>query len=275
MARKSNTKQEYRALFSRTGNQCAFPGCTHPLIDDDDQFVAQICHIEAAEKNGPRYNPSMTDEDRKSIKNLIVLCYRHHVKIDSDTNLYTVKCLHDMKSKHESNWSEQPYNTSDQVIDRILNEQTLFEHEVSRINEAWTQEDGLAMSLSLSENPSEHLTGLLDNVSRMQVLLDEIGGFLGSLSKSIESFLDGLGYDLTNYRKVPYYKNPFYNPFWTYINIGVPNFLSFIRFHSKALEFHIEVQKLKSHPNDASVRARLDELKSQIRELVSTSMHVD
>lgn len=275
MTRKSNTKQEYRALFSKTGNQCAFPGCTHPLIDDDDQFVAQICHIEAAEKNGPRYNPGMTDEDRKSIKNLIVLCYMHHVKVDRNTNLYTVRCLQHMKSEHESRWSMHPYNTPDQAIDRILNEQMLFEHEISRVNEEWIQFESLAMSLKLSQNPSEHLTELLDYVSRMQTLLDEINSFFGTLSESIESFLGDLGYDLTDYRKVPYYENPFYQPFWVYMNIGVPNFLSFIRFHSKALEFHIEVQKLKVHPNDASVRAKLDELKFQIRELASTSMHVD
>ena len=123
MARKSNTKEEIRALFSRTGNQCAFPECVHPLVDDDDQFIAQVCHIEAAEKGGPRYNPSMTDKDRKSIKNLIVLCYRHHVNIDSDTDLYTVKRLQDMKHDHEVNFSGRPYMISDQVIDRIFKEQ--------------------------------------------------------------------------------------------------------------------------------------------------------
>lgn len=275
MTRKSNTKEEIRALFSKTGNQCAFPGCVHPLVDDDNQFIAQVCHIEAAKEGGPRYNPSMTDKDRKSIKNLIVLCYRHHVNIDSDTDLYTVKCLQDMKHNHEVNLSGRPYMISDQVIDKILKEQMFFEHEISRINEIWQREFDLAMRLNLSKDPSEHLNIILENVSRMQNFLDELNEFLGNLPKSIESFLDGLGYDLKDYRKVPYYKNPFHNAFWEMMNIGVPNFLSFIKFHSKALEFHIEVQKLKEHPNNTSIRAKLDELKSQIRELASTSAHVD
>lgn len=275
MTRKSNTKEEIRALFSRTGNQCAFPECVHPLVDDDDHFIAQVCHIEAAEKGGPRYNSSMTDEDRKSIKNLIVLCYRHHVNIDSDTDLYTVKCLQDMKHGHESNFSARPYMISDQVIDRISKEQMFFEHEISHINEVWQQEFDLAMRLNLSKDPSEHLNTILDNVSRIQTFLNELNEFLGNLPESIESFLDGLGYDLSHYRKIPYYENPFCNAFWEIMNIGMPNFLSFIRFHSKALEFHIEVQKLKEHPNDTSVRAKLEELKSQIRELASTSAHVD
>ena len=53
MARLANTKEDYRLLFARTGNQCAFPGgCNHPLIDDD-MFAAQVCHIEAAQPGGP------------------------------------------------------------------------------------------------------------------------------------------------------------------------------------------------------------------------------
>lgn len=272
---KSNTKKEIRALFSKTGNQCAFPGCVHPLVDDDNQFIAQVCHIEAAKEGGPRYNPSMTDEDRKSIKNLIVLCYRHHVNIDNDTDLYTVKCLQDMKHNHEVNFSGRPYVISDQAIDKIFKEQMFFEHEISRINEVWQREFDLAMKLNLSKDPSEHLNTILDNVSRIQTLLDELNEFLCNLPESIESFFGDLGYDLKDYRKVPYYENPFHNAFWEMMNTGVPNFLSFIQFHSKALEFHIEVQKLKEHPNDTSIRAKLDKLKSQIRELASTSAHVD
>ena len=275
MTRKSNTKEEIRALFSRTGNQCAFPGCVHPLVEDDDQFVAQVCHIEAAEEGGPRYNQNMTDEDRKSTKNLIVLCYRHHVNIDSDTDLYTVKCLQDMKYNHESKFIEQSFMISDQVIDRIFKEQRSFEHEISHINEVWQQEFDLAKELNLSKDPVEHLNTIFDNVSRIQALLDELNEFLVNLPESIERFFGGLGYDLKDYRKVPYYENPFHNAFWEIMNIGVPNFLSFIQFHSKALEFHIEVQKLKEHPNDTSIRAKIDELKSQIRELASTSIHVD
>ena len=276
MTRKSNTKEEIRALFSRTGNQCAFPGCVHPLVEDgDDQFIAQVCHIEAPEKGGPRYNPSMTDEDRKSTKNLIVLCYRHHVNVDKDTDLYTVKYLQDMKHSHEVNFSSRPYMISDQMIDRIFKELYLFEHEVSHINKVWQQEFDLAMRLNLSKDPFEHLNAILDNISCIRTLLDELNEFLGNLPESIESFFGGLGYDLKDYRKVPYYENPFHNAFWEMMNIGVPNFLSFIQFHSKGLEFHIEVQKLKEHPNDTSIRAKLDELKSQIRELASTSIHVD
>ena len=59
------------------------------------------------------------------------------------------------------------------------------------------------------------------------------------------------------------------------VNIGIPNFLSNIQFHSKALEVHIEIQNLKAHPGDVSIRIRLDELKSELLDLASTLAHRD
>ena len=55
MARLTPTIQTIRALLSRTGNECFFPGCNHRFIDEDHLFIGQICHIEAAVPGGPRY----------------------------------------------------------------------------------------------------------------------------------------------------------------------------------------------------------------------------
>ena len=275
MTRISNTKQEIRALFSKTGNQCAFPECVHPLIDCDDDFVAQICHIEAAEERGPRYNPSMTDADRKSIKNLIVLCYGHHKKIDRNPNVYTVSCLQKMKLNHEKKYSGQPHITSDKAIERIVEEQLSFENEISLINEEWQRNNDLAMHLRISENPSEHLNNVFNSVSYMEDILHHVREFFDKLPETVERFFGGLGYDLADYQKVPYYKNPFCNAFWEDLNLGLQNWLMSMDFHLKSLEYHMEIQKLKAHHNDVVDRTKPDELKSQIRKLSSTSMHAD
>lgn len=60
-------------LFARTGNQCAYPGCTEQLVDPDSESLVDICHIEAAGKSGARYNPKMSEEERSSLENLIDL----------------------------------------------------------------------------------------------------------------------------------------------------------------------------------------------------------
>lgn len=73
MARKAPTQPVLRALFVLSRNQCAFPGCNYyVLINDKDQFVGQICHIEVAEPGDERYNPGSDDEYRRSQENLLL-----------------------------------------------------------------------------------------------------------------------------------------------------------------------------------------------------------
>src|SRR5437879_11220425 len=67
-----------RELFLKSGNLCAFPGCNHLIMDPDGVFIGQLCHIEAAEKGGERFNPNQTNEDRRALDNLVLFCYEHH-----------------------------------------------------------------------------------------------------------------------------------------------------------------------------------------------------
>ncbi|MDE9537151.1 hypothetical protein [Xenorhabdus bovienii] len=101
MSRLNPKSTILRTLFLRSGNQCAFPKCDVELINSYDQYVGNVCHIEAAEEGGERYNQSQTDEDRRAYSNLILLCANHH-KVTNDVNMYSVQVLHSMKTTHES-----------------------------------------------------------------------------------------------------------------------------------------------------------------------------
>src|SRR6267143_7087225 len=105
MPRLAPALSSVRVLFARTGNRCAFPGCDHPLFDEDNRFVAQICHIEAAEKSGERYNEAQDDEQRRSPENLVVLCYRHHV-VTNDIAVWTPEKMRTLKAAHEAQFAE-------------------------------------------------------------------------------------------------------------------------------------------------------------------------
>ena len=72
-----------RELFLKSGNMCAFPNCTSLMMNSDGVFIGQLCHIEAAEEGGERFNPSMTNEERRAAANLMLMCYEHH-KITND-----------------------------------------------------------------------------------------------------------------------------------------------------------------------------------------------
>jgi hypothetical protein len=102
--RLAPTQETLRALFLKSGNLCAYPGCAHLMMNADGVFVGQICHIEAAEKGGPRFNASSTNEERRRIENLMLMCHAHH-KVTDKVSAYPVIKLREMKERHESRFS--------------------------------------------------------------------------------------------------------------------------------------------------------------------------
>lgn len=98
-------KQEVlRELYIKSGNECAYPGCHNVLVDENGNFVGEVCHIEAAMPGGERFNPNMTNEDRRSFGNLMLMCHHHHVVTD-DVKKYNVEKLKEMKRNHEAKYS--------------------------------------------------------------------------------------------------------------------------------------------------------------------------
>lgn len=118
--RLSPSKETLNLLFARSGNRCAFPGCIHALIDEEDQFIAQVCHIEAALPGGERYNKDSDNESRRKPENLLLLCYQHHIKTNN-VERYPVEVLRKMKSEHEVTFGAQahPLRPTFDFIERV------------------------------------------------------------------------------------------------------------------------------------------------------------
>jgi len=93
-----------RELFLKSGNLCAFPGCTHLMMDHAGVFIGNLCHIEAAETGGQRFNAAMTNEERRAPANLMLMCHAHH-KVTDDVTKYPVAILRKYKADHESRFS--------------------------------------------------------------------------------------------------------------------------------------------------------------------------
>ena len=103
-----------------SGNQCAFPGCTRILVNEKDALGSNICHIEAANIDGERYNPDMTDADRASFDNLILLCPHHHSETD-DVEKYTVDVLKKMKKDHEGIMLNEKIKSNPSMLKNAIN----------------------------------------------------------------------------------------------------------------------------------------------------------
>ncbi len=89
---RNYTNKTLKRLFALSGNECAFPGCDKKLVNQENAKDSNICHIEAANPDGQRYNPNMTDEERADYHNLILLCVQHHDETD-DVDKYPVEVL--------------------------------------------------------------------------------------------------------------------------------------------------------------------------------------
>ena len=113
-----------KRLYGLSGNVCANPNCRKPLITENNH-IGEIAHICAASPDGPRYDPNMTDDERRSIDNLLLLCESCNKLVDNNAEKYPVSELKKWKNNHEGFVSSDIYNTYFQNIFAKQNEGVL------------------------------------------------------------------------------------------------------------------------------------------------------
>jgi len=113
------TPSVIKTLFAYSGNQCAMPNCTETLVDVSGTMLGKIAHICAAEKGGARYDSKMTDEQRRDISNLIIVCGKHHDIIDDKNNEtnYPTDLLRRYKTTHEGRFKKAERQLLKQFVD--------------------------------------------------------------------------------------------------------------------------------------------------------------
>jgi hypothetical protein len=94
-------------LAFRSGDRCAFPGCTKHLTVDapnggDAIVLGEAAHMAGEKPDAPRYIASMSDEQRDHYDNLIYLCGDHHTQIDKQHTHFPIPSLQRIKIDHES-----------------------------------------------------------------------------------------------------------------------------------------------------------------------------
>lgn len=148
--RRTLKQSTIKRLYALSGNQCAHPGCQNRLItpeteQSDAAVVNHICHIYARSDGGPRNNPGLTEEERDSYDNLILLCAHHHVIVDKQPDTYTAEILKRWKQEHEVKRRH-----SNRIPVQVLTE--IVEQDVNRHRRrlAFEDSDGIDTALSLA-----------------------------------------------------------------------------------------------------------------------------
>jgi hypothetical protein len=110
--------KDQKILCMKSGGRCAIPECRQELVidktsADKESIVGEMAHVKGEKPKAPRYDTNMTDGERNSYDNLILVCRIHHKMIDDQPNAFTVEKLHQIKKEHES-WVQE--NLSKQMV---------------------------------------------------------------------------------------------------------------------------------------------------------------
>ncbi len=93
-------------LALRVGYRCSNPQCNKLTCGPQENLKKSVkigvaSHISAASECGPRFDPTMTSEQRKEIENGIWLCQNCGKLVDNDEQRYTRELLLEWKRSSE------------------------------------------------------------------------------------------------------------------------------------------------------------------------------
>ena len=114
-----------KALQKRAAFICSNPDCSvltiAPSNDNETEclYIGRAAHITAASEGGPRYDASLTPEQRKGISNAIFLCASCADMVDDNGGAdYRADVLRTWKGGHES-WVRNNLNKTRATITEV------------------------------------------------------------------------------------------------------------------------------------------------------------
>src|ERR1043165_8192517 len=146
------------SLAKRVGYRCSNPSCQWPTSgpQEDPSRVVNVgvaAHITAATKGGPRYDETMSPEERRSESNGIWLCQKCGKLVDNDELRYPIEKLQFWKRTSEERAIREieGIGTRDRTVsqkpddlEKILRSRNLFDDEAPNFGvTAYSQKMGV------------------------------------------------------------------------------------------------------------------------------------
>ena len=168
--KRKYSQKTLKILFGLSGNQCAHPECTNPLIEpatekSNDLVITQICHIYAISAAGPRGKIGLTEQELNSLENLILLCPNHHTVVDGQHESYPADMLREWKRRHESKMqcrlstdpaSNQPFGfPHPRFPTAVVDQEIENELDILRKSRFFSEFDRVRFSLALGRKLTE------------------------------------------------------------------------------------------------------------------------
>ncbi len=226
-----------KSLFLLSRGHCYAPGCDEAVMrlrDGRPQVQLLITHIRALEAGGPRYDPAMTDRERCSFSNIVLLCGGHHAEVTGDASV-SAETLWQWKAIREGELSLQlndlDWATQEKLekwLDNaVIGTREAFAGALNRLAEVDRETTGLlrrvvddamdepyARKPGEFEPPTEQMWMLLDTAqgvaARMREASSSLDGLTGTV-RALERSSENLAYAALT---VPT------NPTWSWRSFG-------------------------------------------------------
>lgn len=276
MARLAPKTDVLRALFARSGNQCAFPGCTQMLINGNNKFIAQVCHIEGALEGGERFNPDKNDEQRRSYDNLVLLCYPHHIETN-EVDEYPVERLLQIKIMHEQLYFKSDFKVDEVELYKISYEMEKYWSDIDRLNKLdhIFSDSGLAMEVEGGSSFFDVIKSAYDSVSGIENLLKRLHKSDDSLMSDLDSLLNRKDIPPEIFNDIPYYENPFVNRNWESHNLSSNNCIQRLKIDLVHIKIKYFEEYMKTHHDDLQAKIAFEKTKEELKKYAKTAMYVD
>lgn len=253
MARQSNRIDVVRALFARSGNRCASPGCSAQLVNEKNLFIGQVCHIKAAEPGGQRFDEAQTDDERRAYENLLLLCYPHHKETD-DVSIYSAEKLFAMKAAHEQALGQKPFQIDESVLQKVVSEMT----------EYWERIDVLHREGHIAP---DHAVPIDAEASAKQ-LFEQAHELITGLWNLREYLIESDQIEIRAAAERGQHQRP---RDFEMLYIGMANFISRLSVIISQAEIKALEDFVKLNPTDLDARRRLDSKKQAFEQIAASA----
>lgn len=271
MPRLSPRAEVLRALFARSGNRCAFPGCNAILVNERNQFVANVCHIEAAEEGGERFNPLQSNEDRRRYENLLLLCYPHHVETN-EVDLYSVDRLQTIKAEHEQVFGQKPYKIDESLLHKVAFEMEQYWIQVEALHRLHVAESDLAMDIDANATffeIADVARSIAKDLTAIQAYLKETDQ-IHTQAANLPPEQAAIEVKTRLSARAASGPNDF-----EMLYVGFTNTITLLNISLAQMELKYAEEHLKLNPADSAARQRLEQRKVEFARFARHAGHVD
>ena len=167
-----------RRLFAASAGYCQNPGCSKELFVDASGksiHIAEMAHVFAATDGGPRTSRDLSEEERGSFENLVMLCANCHTMVDKAPEAFSDSTMLNWKRQHahklQALFGAVEFGDrarARQAVEPILSENhAIFRQYGPHIEAAYNPESGAA-----EQWKRKMLTRILPNSRQMLAILD-------------------------------------------------------------------------------------------------------